>query len=57
MVPTVTPATETPEIMLITLCDFFDLRYLQAMKIGSFKVWKLRVSENQDLSRLSIFSM
>jgi len=26
MVPMATPATEIPEIILITLCDFFDFR-------------------------------
>jgi hypothetical protein len=26
-----TPHSEIPEMMLITLCDFFDRRYLRAM--------------------------
>ena len=26
-----TPHNEIPEMMLITLCDFFDRRYLRAM--------------------------
>jgi hypothetical protein len=35
-VPTVTPSTEMPEMMLITLVLFFEKRYLNAMKSGNF---------------------
>jgi len=30
-VPTVTPATDMPEIRLITFTDFFEIRYLRAI--------------------------
>ena len=39
MVPTVTPATETPEMMLITLCDFRETRYRFAIYTGKFNIW------------------
>jgi len=31
IVPTVTPTTEIPEMMLMMLCDFFANRYLRAI--------------------------
>jgi hypothetical protein len=36
-VPTVIPATEIPEMILIILKDFLDTRYLLAIYNGSFK--------------------
>jgi hypothetical protein len=36
-VPTATPTIEMPEIKLMILCDFFEMRYLRAMKNGRFK--------------------
>jgi hypothetical protein len=37
MVPMQTPATEMPEMILMALCDFFEIRYRLAMKKGRFK--------------------
>jgi hypothetical protein len=34
-VPTVTPTTEIPEMMLMMLCDFFEKRYRRAIKNGN----------------------
>jgi hypothetical protein len=36
-VPTATPTIEIPDIRLMILCDFFEIRYLRAMKKGRFK--------------------
>lgn len=38
-----TPATEIPEIILMALCDFFEIRYRLAMKNGRFNFYELRM--------------
>jgi len=40
-VPTATPTIEIPEIILIILCDFFEIKYLRAIKNEKFKAHDL----------------
>ena len=56
IVPMVTPATEIPEMMLITLCDFFDFRYRQAMYNGNLTGYGLFHSSDNKASTFAVLN-
>jgi hypothetical protein len=50
IVPMVTPATEIPDMILMMLWDFFEMRYRLAMYMGTFNVLKILTVDNNWMS-------